>query len=167
MLACRLRNQFLSLSDYTLDQSGVDWSTCLQNWAWLLPREFTLWLVNRFSDLFIILDDGTVHMLDVGAGTLKQVARSREEFGEKIDEADNSDYWLMIPLVDQLVASGILLGPGQCYALRQPTVLGGECVPSNVVVMGIERYLAGFGSIHEQIKDVPDGTHVAIRPKID
>jgi hypothetical protein len=43
-------------------------------------------------------------------------------------------------------------------------VLGGKCVASNVVVIEIEKYLAGMGSIHEQIKDVPDGTQVTVKP---
>jgi hypothetical protein len=155
----------LNLRDYTLDHSGIDWRTCLQNWAWLLPQEFTLWIVNRFCDLFIVLQNGSVKMLDVGAGTLEEVAKNRDEFCAKIDEGDTANYWLLIPLVDQLTASGITLGPGQCYALRQPTVLGGECVPSNVVVMEVEKYLAGFGSIHNQIKDLPDGSQVIVKPK--
>jgi hypothetical protein len=153
------------LRDYILEHSGVAWSRCLQNWAWLLPQEFTLWIVTRFCDLLIVLPDGTVHILDVGGGTLKKVARSRDEFGEKIDEGDNANYWLMIPLVDQLLAAGMTLGPGQCYAFKQPTVLGGEFEPSNVSVMDIEQYLASLGLLHQQIKGLPDGTQVVVRPK--
>jgi hypothetical protein len=56
----------ISVADYLIDQSGIDWPKTLASWSWLVPPEFTLWLVNRFADLFIVLADGTVHMLDVG-----------------------------------------------------------------------------------------------------
>ena len=38
----------------------------------------------------------------------------------KIDEDDNANDWLMIPLVDRLVAAGVLLKPGECYSFLTP-----------------------------------------------
>jgi hypothetical protein len=70
----------------------------------------------------------------------------------------------MISLVDELVRDGIAPGPGQCYGFLQPPILGGEYVLANVVIIEIEKYLLGYGSIHEQIKDVPDGSQVVLRP---
>jgi hypothetical protein len=43
----------ISIDNYLLDQTGTDWPTVLEHWSWLLPDEFTLWLVNRFCDLFM------------------------------------------------------------------------------------------------------------------
>jgi hypothetical protein len=150
--------------DYTLERAVIDWNTWLRNWEWLLPREFTLRIVHRFGDLFIVSSDGTVLMLDVIAGTLENVAQNRDEFGLTIDDAEYADLWLVIRVVDRLTASGLTLGPGECYALRQPTILGGKYESGKLVVMNIENYLAKFGSIHEQLKDVPGGTLVIIRP---
>jgi hypothetical protein len=89
----------------------------LSSWSWLLPPKFTLWMVNRFGDLFLVPPDGVVYMLDVGGGTLTKLAESRDEFGNRIDEDDNANQWLMIPLVDRMVAAGITLKAGQCYGL--------------------------------------------------
>jgi len=62
--------------DYLIDQQGLDWAKLLSTWHWLLPREFTVWLVNRFGDLFIAVDDSTVHMLDIGAERLRRLPKA-------------------------------------------------------------------------------------------
>lgn len=152
----------ISIADYLIDQAGIDWHKVLAPWSWLLPPKFTLWLVNRFADLFLVLPDGTVHMLDAGAGTLTKLADSRDEFGAKIDEEDNANQWLMIPLVDKMVATGAVLGPGQCYGFKKPPVLGGDYTVENTVALPVWDYLGAYGSIHEQLKDVPDGSQVVL-----
>ena len=153
----------ISINDYLIDQSVIDWSKALSSWSWLLPQEFTLWLVNRFADLFLVLPDGTVHMLDVGAGTLSRIANSRDDFCIKIDEADNANQWLMIPLVDSMVAAGVVLQPGQCYGFKTPPVLGGAYVVENIGSLAVWDYLGGCGSIHDQLRDLPNGSQVIIK----
>ncbi len=96
----------VSATDHLSDQRDTDWSKALSTWSWLLPPQFTLWLVSRFGDLFIVLKDDTVHMLDVGAGTLVKVAESRDDFCTKIDEREKAAEWLMVPLVNRLVRAG-------------------------------------------------------------
>ena len=152
----------MSARDYLIDHRGYDWGSLLSDWAWLLPKSFTLWLMNRFGDLFIVLDDGTVHMLDVEGGTFRKVAESREDFGAKIDDPEIAYNWLMIPLVDELVQHGVRLRKGQCYAYKQLPILGGDYILENVAVIGIPEHFRAYGSIHRQIKDLPDGTEVRI-----
>ena len=62
--------------------------------------ELTVWLMNRFGDLFLVFDDGSVHMLDVGEGDLVAGREAREDFCRRVDEGDNAKQWFMIPLVD-------------------------------------------------------------------
>jgi len=150
----------MKLSDYLIAQEGIDWPQVLQPMHWILPREFTLWLVNRFGDLFIVLDDGSVHHLDMGTGGVTKLADDKDDFGEKIDLDDNANDWLMIPLVDQLVASGMILGPGQCYSYRQLPVLGGDYTVANTVIQDLSFHYATLGPIFEKIKDLPDGSKV-------
>ena len=152
-----------SIDDYLIDQSGVDWSKTLASWAWLLPAEFTLWLVNRFGDLFLVQQDGSIWMLDIGAGTLTRVAQSREEFGNKLD-AGNAAEWLMIPLVDRLADAGFVLQPGHCYGFKTPPVLGGRYEVENCCQLSVGDYISGCGRIHEQLRNVPDGTEIRIKP---
>lgn len=153
----------IAVADYLIDQSGIDWPKTLASWSWLVPAEFTLWLVTRFADLFLVLPDGTVHMLDVGTGTLTKVAESRDDFCTKIDEDDNANQWLMIPLVDRMVAAGVVLQPGQCYGFKTPPVLGGDYSVENASPLPLWDYLGAYGSIHEQLRDVPDGAQVVLK----
>src|SRR5262245_29228232 len=121
----------MSVHDYLIDHTGFDWPQLLSSWARLLPEELTVWLMNRFGDLFLVFAEGTVHMLDVGGGTIEKVANSRADFRKRIDKNDNANQWLMIPLIDQLVEAGISLQPGQCYGYKVPPVLGGEYTVEN------------------------------------
>ena len=152
----------MSIHDYIIDHRGLDWRALLAEWTWLIPNAFTVWLMNRFGDLFLVFADGSVHMLDVGAGTLKQVADSRDDFAVKADENDNANDWFMIPLVDQLVATGLTLHEGQCYSYKMPPVLGGQYTVENTCVLPIAQHYGAYGSIHKQIKDLPDGSAVVI-----
>jgi hypothetical protein len=92
---------------------------------------------------------------------LTQVADSKDEFGRKLDEEDMGAEWLLIPLVDRLVAAGKVLKKQQCYAFVQPPILGGDYVVENVVVRDIEFQYEAMGPIYEKLKDLPDGTRVS------
>ena len=114
-----------------------------------------MWLLTRAGDLFIAVPDGSIHMLDVGAGHLQRVAESREKFCAKLDEQGAADDLLMVPIVDQLVASGTVLGPGQCYSYRMLPTLGGSYKADNRMVFPIREHFGGWGSVQRQISDVP------------
>ena len=153
----------IRVEDYLIDQAGIDWPRALQEWEWLLPPEFTVWLVNRFADLFLVFADGTVQMLQVSSGMLTKVAESRDEFAVLIDKGQNAEQWLMIPLVDRMVSAGITLAPQQCYGLKVPPILGGEYSPVNCAAIKIEDYVGACGSVHRQLRDVSDGSKVVLK----
>jgi len=155
----------MDINDYLLAQDGIDWNDVLSDWTWLLPKEFTLWLVNRFGDLFITLPDGSIQMLDLGAGTLETLADSQDSFCDLIDQDDNDKDWLMIPLVDECMANGLVLGNSQCYSYKLAPALGGEYNFENTEVCDISVHYSIFGQVHKQIKDVPDGTTVSFKIK--
>jgi Domain of unknown function (DUF1851) len=116
----------MELANYIIDHENVDWPTVLADWAWLLPEELTVWLMNRYGDLFLVFNDDTVHLLDVGNGTIEQLAENRDEFALKIDEDDNVSNWLMVPLVDRLMEADKRLRADQCYSFIIPPILGGS-----------------------------------------
>jgi hypothetical protein len=87
----------MDVHDYLIDQNGKDWSELLSDWSSVLPSSFTIWLVNRFGDVFIVFEDGSIHMLDVGIGAIKRVADDRDHFTALLDIGDNANNWLMIP----------------------------------------------------------------------
>lgn len=153
----------MNVHDYLTDHSGLDWAQVLSGWELLLPPEFTVWLMNRYGDLFLIMPDGSVHMLDLGDGSLTRLADNRDDFAGIIDEDDNADDWLMIPLVDELVEAGVLLEPGHCYSFVTPPILGGEYTVENTMVVPIKEHNGLYGSYHEQLRGVPDGTKVVLK----
>jgi hypothetical protein len=65
--------------------------------------------------------------------------------------------------VDRLVEAGVLLEPGQCYSFVTPPILGGEYSVENTMVVPITEHLGLYGSYHEQLRDVPDGSKVVIK----
>ncbi|RQP21146.1 DUF1851 domain-containing protein [Piscinibacter terrae] len=150
----------MNLSDYLLAQDGHDWPSLLSDWAEVLPGDFIVWIVNRLGDLVVVLPDGSVHWLDVGNGSLKRVADNREHFVSAIDEGDNANEWLAIPLVDACVASGMALGAGQCYGFKVPPMLGGAYEVSNLEPTSLAVHYGLLGQIHRQTKDLPDGTQI-------
>jgi hypothetical protein len=156
----------MRVEDYLIDHQDFDWPTILADWAWLLPQdEFTIWLMNRYGDLFLVVEDGTVHMLNVGGGSLEVLAESRDEFCRRLDEGNNANEWLMIPLVDSLVKAGKVLESGRCYSFIIPPVLSGEYTVGNTATLPIAEHYGVNASIHDQIKDLPDGTQVRLHTK--
>jgi hypothetical protein len=153
----------MNVHNYLIDHSGFDWAQLLAGWESLLPSEFSVWLMNRFGDLFLILSDGSISMLDIGGDSLTKLADTRDEFVRKIDEEGNADEWLMIPLVDRLVQARTLLEPGQCYSFVTPPILGGEYSVENTMVVPITEHFGLYASYHEQLRGVPDGTKVVLK----
>lgn len=150
----------MDISDYLIEQQGKDWAKLLSDWAWLLPNDLTVWMVNRFGDIVLVLDDGTVHFLDVGAGTLKQIAETREDFCVKVDADDNAGIWFLISLVDECAEAGMSLSVDQCYTFKLAPVFGGQYSIENIEVGDLEVNYSLLGQTHDQIKDLPDGSTV-------
>ena len=151
----------MDIKDYLIDQDGKDWAAFLRDWMPPLPSSFTLWLLNRVGDTFVVSDDdGSVHMLDVGAGALERVADNRSHFGDLLDMNGNADNWLMIPLVDECRKAGMQLGSSQCYGFKIPPVLGGKYELSNVEPIDLAVHYSFLADIYKQTKDLPDGTPI-------
>jgi len=153
----------MPLTDYLIDQAGIDWAKVLRPLHALLLSDLTVWLVNRFGDVVFVRDDGSVDMLDVGGTAVKRLADSRDHLTFLMDESGNANNWLMIPLVDKCVAAGLHLQPGQSYSYRQPPLLGGNYTVANTVIMPLAEHYAFYGMLYDRTKDLPDGTKVKFR----
>jgi len=153
----------MDINDYLIDQTGIDWSKLLAGWQPLLPPEFTVWMVNRFGEMIIVMENGSVHYMDFSANELRHIAESREDFVEKVGNDNNANDWLMIPLVDACVAAGKTLPVGKCYNFTIPVVLGGKYEVDNIAVVPLSEYYSFLADLHRQIKDLPDGTQVKLK----
>lgn len=142
----------MNINDYLIDQQGKDWPRLLRPWMPPLPASFTLWLVNRFGDVFVVDDDGDgrVSLLDVGSGLFSKVADNRDHFAKLIDQGDNAHNWLLIPLVDRCREQGISLADNQCFTFILPPMLGGKYSVSNVAPIEIDVHYAFSAEIYKQ-----------------
>lgn len=157
----------MRVDNYLIDHQEFDWSVLLADWAWLLPQnEFTIWLMNLYGDLFLVFEDETVHMLDVGNGSLEKLAESRDDFCRRLDKGNNANMWLMIPLVDKLVEAGKVLNSKHCYSFIIPPVLGGQYAVENTAILQVAENYGIYASIHNQLKDIPVGSRVCLRTRI-
>jgi hypothetical protein len=152
----------LNVADYLIDHSQFVWADLLDAWTWLVPPTATVWLMNRFAELVLVLENGSVSYLETSAGVLKNIARDRADFIVRIDQGNDANEWLMIPLVDRCVTAGMTLGPNQCYGFITAPTLGGQYDISNVERLDIAVYLSLMGQIHEQIEDLPNGSKISI-----
>jgi hypothetical protein len=148
----------IDLENYLLDHAGWDWSALLRHWRWLVPLRFAPWLVNRFGDVIMKLPDRSIHHLDIGNGSFKRVADNRDQFSVRCEDPDEANFFLMISLIDQLVAAGRTLQPGQCYSYAVAPAFGGTYASENVLIKSISDHYDIFGPLHRLTKDIPDGT---------
>jgi hypothetical protein len=151
-----------TIQDYIIHHHELDWDALLEPWRWMLPESYTIWLMSRFGDLFLILEDGFVVMLDSGMGKVEQVAKDQTEFCDLCEDPENLSDYFAIPLVDALEEAGTTLAAGQCFTFRHPPVTGGDYTVENAAVTDIANHYAGYGAIHEQVRDLPDGREVEI-----
>jgi hypothetical protein len=152
----------MNLHDYLIDLSGHDWAEILSGWVPPLPETLTIWMVDRFGDLFAVLEDESVWALDLVTGSFTKLAKNRDQFSQRIDEGDNANLWLMIPMIDKCVALDILLEPGQCYGFKIHPLLGGSYDVANVRPWDLAKYFAFMANVYQQLIDVPDGTKVRV-----
>jgi len=148
---------------YSIDDAGIDWPSVLQEWNWLLPPIYRVCLLTKAGDLFIETPEGPIHMLDVGSGKLRVAADSLDGFRHKISDPDTANEWLMIPIIDALYANGATLNEGQCFSYRMLPIFGGDHSMANRLPFPIHEHFGGWGSIHRQVKDLPDGSQVVIK----
>ena len=147
----------MNLRDYL-----INWPAVVASWHWLLPSEFTVWMMNRFEDLLLKTRDGKIHRLALDGGAVTVLAESKKQFCDKLDEPGFADEWFLMPLVDKLVAAGKELKQGECYALMQVPIVGGAYVVENVTVGRVADQYAALGSIFEKLRGVPDRSPVCI-----
>jgi hypothetical protein len=133
----------------------------LSSWASVLPAMARVLRTNLFGDVFLVDETGSVHMLERGACSITQIARSEEEFWRHVDE--DADGWQLRGLADECRRVLKPLGDAQCYAFTTLPVLGGPYAAENVWVASWTDWFPFTAAVFEQIKDLPDGAKVTFK----
>ena len=129
-------------------------------WSWLVPGRWRPILFAMVGGIFFESEAGTVHWLDIGVGTVEEVAPSVEAFEAILRSgAPVVEEWFLPPLVQALHEAGKRPGPGQAYHfLILPVFAEGKYAPDNMVLVPAREQVGAAADIHRQLKDVPDGT---------
>jgi hypothetical protein len=141
--------------------ADIDCQRLLSYWQWLLPKEYHPIVVTAFGD-WVLLDqsDGSVHFLDLVAGTLSKVAESGDDFKRAMALPEKLDEWFMAELVQALLDCGIVLGQNQCYGYKVPPVLGGKLEVANIELTDLAVHQGLLSQIHQQTRNLPEGTTI-------
>ena len=154
-------HKHMTLNDLTVNFSHLDRKSLLSDWEWLIGTSKLPILLAACGNAFIQdTNDGSVHILDVGAGTLRQVASSLEDLRSLLSDKDFVVDNFAVQMIGDLRASGCALAAGEIYCFKQPPVMGGEYVLSNIEPADIEVHFSIAGQIHEQVAALPEGTTV-------
>jgi hypothetical protein len=150
---------------YTLPTSRADWAELFVDWQPLLPQHSSPWLLTKFGEVFLCQQDGRVGMLQVSGFQYQVVAKDKTDFQEWLVDPDKISGWFLGPLIDRLESAGRHLQPEECYSFITPLALGGELVLENVMTIPVREHFKCWGEVFRQIKDVPDGGRVILKPK--
>ena len=123
----------MNINDYLISPEGKNWTRLLNFWVPPLPPRFTLWLVNRLGEVFVIGENNAVLRLDAGLGTCAEIARDQNHFAQLLDSDKRlPNEWFRIRLVDACHQCGMTLRPDECYGFKIPPTLGGRYEVSNL-----------------------------------
>ena len=151
----------ITWNELAVSLEGQNADDLLSEWRWLVGDAFHLFMVSSCGDMFLSDQQGNVFWLDSGTGQLQQIADSTAEFDTLRQQRQNADQWFMPYLVGDLMAGGLMLGPGKCYSYKIPPILGGQIEPSNFEPTDLSVHFGLLGQIHRQVKDLPPGTKVS------
>ena len=132
----------------------------LSTWRWLVTDRVKPLVVSAFGDLFAITTSGAVSFLDTAEGKYSAVARSVVDWEEKCREPGLFDHWFMPAFLAQLHKAGSFLSEGECYDATHPIILGGAYSVENWSPTNWRAHFHSLGQIHEQVKDLPNGTPI-------
>lgn len=144
----------------TVNFDHLERNKLVEDWVWLVGKTALPILITSVGDIFLQEASGEVYWLITGSAGYSIVAKSMEEFKEKLNNEDLVNEWFLVNLVYDLKESGLIFQPGSLYGFKKLPVLGGAYIIENFAITDIEVYFAISGQMNFNIKDLPDGTQV-------
>lgn len=151
----------ITLNDLTINPECVVLNELLQDWKWAMPEPMRPVLLTALGDVFAQGENGAVYFVDVIEGHIRMVAEDGAAFEELLSDAEFVTDHFFPARVLELRDAGIELELNQVYSHQQPLVLGGSDELENYETSDVSIYLSILGQIHEQVKDLPEGTVIS------
>lgn len=124
-------------------------------WGWLVPSSYRPLLFSSMGDVFYEDANKSIHWLSTESGELRKVASSRQDFETQV--GSNVSEWFSAHILNAVLSTGAFLSPGQCFGYKLLPILGGTFTTENIVPLNAREWYGFSGTVHQQIKDVPDG----------
>ena len=151
----------ITLEDLTVNFADIDGVELVEDWLWLVGEHRLPILLTALGDAFLQdALDGSVHLLEVGPGTTKQVAVSVEEFKLLLNDKEFVVENFVPRIIVELRGLGQALAPDQIYGYKIPPVLGGKYSTENLEPTDIRIHFSILGQTHRQLQGVPEGTRI-------
>jgi hypothetical protein len=152
----------LLLDDITIKIPQHNECDLIDAWAWLIKDIKQILLISKMGDMFFSANSGYIHWLATDDGTLTKIADNQAEFEQLLKDDANIDNWFLPLLIEKLMIAGKLLKYNEVYSFKKLPVIGGEYAIDNLEPTDISVHFTLTGFIHEQIKDLPDGTKIRL-----
>lgn len=151
----------ITIDDLTVDFKHLNASTLLADWEWLIGTKKLPILISAIGNAFIEdVEDGSIHVLDVGSGELRLIADTSSEFRDLLGDEEFVADEFVVQIIGEFLAHGPKLMAGQIYSFKHPPVLGGEFDIENLEPTDMEVHFSIHGQIHHQVRDLPPGTPI-------
>ena len=153
-----------ALMGQVFDISELDASRLLEQWRWLCGESVILLARNGFGDLFLRTIEGKVIWLNVGSGTVCEVAESESSFRDSLNDPAKRDIWLAEQSLETHAVRGLRLNEFQCIGFKVPVVFAESAnVSSNGYVADLYEQVSFLGNLHRQIANLPNGAKVRLK----
>jgi hypothetical protein len=150
--------------EQVFDIDRLDASRLLEQWRWLCSQSVTLVARNGFGDLFLRTNERKILWLNVGGGTLNEIAESELGFEHSLAESAKRELWFAERQLAAFAERGMKPNDQQCIGFKTPVVFAeSRSVPDNAYVADLYEQVAFLGDLHRQIADVPNGGKVSLK----
>ncbi|SRR6266700_558206 len=107
----------------SFETEHLDANRLLEQWRWLCTESVTLIARSGFGDLFLRTVEGKVLCLNVGDGTLAEVAESESSFKDSLKHSTKRELWFAEQQLEAFADHDGLKPNGlQCIGFKVPVV---------------------------------------------
>jgi hypothetical protein len=151
----------ITMNDLTISPNSIDMDTLLSEWAWAMPEPLRPVLITAMGDAFAQGESGAVYFVDMVEGDIRVVADDGEEFQSLLRNNQFVTDHMFPSRIVQFRKAGMMLQPNHVYSHKQLLVLGGSDDIDNVETTDASVHISIHGQVHQQVKDLPEGTPIS------
>ena len=114
--------------------------------------------------MFLKTTNGKILWLNVGNGTMTEIAESELVFQHLLAESAKREIWFAELQLAAFAEQGLKPNDLQCIGFKTPLVFAESAnVPNNAYVADLYEQVSFLGDLHRQIADSPNGGKVTLK----